>query len=73
MKVQYILFPIKTKWRRQNLTIGQKIRSKFQVKMILTIENCSTEMKDVVSIYFHVAFAVSLPLTLALSHSDGLL
>lgn len=36
--------------------------------MILMIENCSTKMKDVFSIPFHVVSLVSLPLTLTLSH-----
>lgn len=35
--------------------MGQKSRSNFQVKMILMTENCRTQMKDVVSISFHVA------------------
>lgn len=34
------------------MTIGQNGRSDSQVKMI---ENCSTKMKDVLSISFHVA------------------
>lgn len=55
LKVHYIPFSHQTKWRTPNLTMGQESRSNFQVKMILTIENCSTKMKDIVSISFHVA------------------
>lgn len=55
-KVQYISFSIKTKWHTQNLTIGQNSRSNLQVTMIWMIENSSTQMKDVVSTSFHVAF-----------------
>lgn len=71
-KAQPISFSIKAKWNRSNLTIGQNGRSNFQVMMILMAENCSAEMKDIVSFSFHVVL-LSPSLSRSLSQSDGLL